>query len=103
MDEGAGAGEGRPPGRTGLRLCNLVAQSSCSTEGGLQAGGGEGINGEGNGAVGANLLQGLQEPDSGHRAGDRDGSADAGNRQITRLLSGNDLCRLSRSEERRVG
>src|SRR5208282_3706246 len=40
--------------------------------------GGEGSDGEGNGAVGADLLQGLQEPDPGHRAGDRDGSADAG-------------------------
>src|ERR1019366_151895 len=96
MDEGAGAGEGRPPGRTGLRLCNLVAQSSCSAEGGRQAGGGEGINGERNGAVGADLLQGLQEPDSGHRTGNRDGGPDAGNRQITRLLSGDDLRRLSR-------
>ena len=36
------------------------------------------LTGKGRGAVGADLLQSLQEPDSRHRAGDRDGSADAG-------------------------
>src|ERR1039457_7101042 len=94
MDEGARASETRPPGRSALRLCNLVAQSSRAAEGGLPAGGGEGTDGKGRGAVGADLLQGLQEPDPGHRAGDRDGSADAGHGQISRLLSGDDLCRL---------
>ena len=38
MDEGAGASEAGAPGRAALRLCNLVAQSACSAEGGLQAG-----------------------------------------------------------------
>jgi hypothetical protein len=42
MDEGARAGEDRAPGRSALRLCNLVAQSARSAEGGLSAGGGEG-------------------------------------------------------------
>ncbi len=37
---------------------------------------------------------GLQEP--GHRAGDRDGSSDAGHGQIARLLSGDDLRGLPR-------
>ena len=39
-------------GRAGLRLCNLVAQSPRDAEGGVQAGGREGTDGEGNGAVG---------------------------------------------------
>src|ERR1039458_8902802 len=96
MDEGAGASEDRAPGRSGLRLRNLVAQSSKAAEGGLQAGSGEGTDREGNGAVGADLLQGLQEPDPGHRAGDRDGSSDAGHGQIAWLLSGDDLRRFPR-------
>src|ERR1019366_1227895 len=94
MDEGAGASEDRAPGRSGLRLCNLVAQSARHAEGGFQASSGEGTDREGNGAVGAYLLQGLQEPSPGHRAGDRDGSPYAGHGQIAWLLSGNDLRRL---------
>ena len=35
------------------------------------------------------------EPDSSNRAGDRDRGNDAGQRQITRLLPGDDLRRLS--------
>jgi hypothetical protein len=58
--------------------CNLVAQGPKAAKGGLQAGGGEGTDGEGNRAVGADLLQSLQEPDPGCRAGDQDGSPDAG-------------------------
>src|ERR1700676_1587806 len=94
MDEGARASEGRAPGRSALRLCNLVAQGSKAAEGGLQAGGGEGTDGKGNGAVGADLLQSLQEPDSGHRTGDRDGGSDARHGQTPRLLFGDDLRRL---------
>src|ERR1035441_5626155 len=94
MDEGAGASETRPPGRSALRLCNLVAQSSRTAEGGLPAGSGEGTDGKGDGTVRADLLQGLQEPDPGHRAGDRDGSPDAGHGQIAWLLPGDDLRRL---------
>jgi hypothetical protein len=45
-------------------------------------------------AVGANLLQGLQKPDSSDRAGDRDRNPNAWHGQIARLLSGDDLCRL---------
>ena len=37
------------------------------------------------------LLQDVQEPDSGDRAGDRDRGLDAGLGQIPRLLSGDDL------------
>jgi hypothetical protein len=86
MDEGTGTGEGGPEGWAALRLCNLVAQSSRSAERGLQAGSGEGTDGEGNGAVGADLLQGLQEPDPSDRAGNRDAGPDAGHGQIARLL-----------------
>src|ERR1017187_5006797 len=94
MDEGTGTGQGGPEGWAALRLCNLVAQSSCPAEGGLPTGGGEGTDGEGNGTVGADLLQSLQEPDSGDRAGNRDGSPDARYGQIARLLSRDDLRRL---------
>src|ERR1022692_1321452 len=94
MDEGARASETRPPGRSALRLCNLVAQSSRAAEGGLPAGGGEGTDGKGRGAVGADLLQGLQESDSGDRASNRDGSPDARDGQIARLLPGDDLRRF---------
>jgi hypothetical protein len=77
MDEGPGIGKNRTPGRSGLRLCNLVAQSSRTAEGGLQACSGEGTDGKGRGTVAVDLLQGLHEPDFGDRAGDRDGSPDA--------------------------
>src|SRR6266550_1804707 len=91
MDEGAGAGKDRAPGRAALRLCNLVAQSAPDAEGGLQAGGGEGADWEGNGALGADLLQDLQEPDPGDRAGDRNCRPDARLRQIARLLPRDDM------------
>jgi len=39
-------------------------------------------------------FQSLQEPDSGHRAGAGNRRSDAGNRQIARLLPGDDLCGL---------
>jgi hypothetical protein len=42
----------------------------------------------------------LQEPDPGHRAGDRDGSPDTGHRQIARLLSGDDMRGLPRGSAR---
>src|ERR1039457_4680567 len=94
MDEGTGTGQGGPEGWAALRLCNLVAQSSRPAEGGLQAGGGEGTDGQGNTPAGPDLLQGLQEPDPGDRADDRDRSLDAGHGQITRLPFGDDLRRL---------
>src|SRR5260370_14450576 len=94
LDEGAGVGEARAERRATLRLCNLVAQSPGDAEGGLQAGGGEGTDGEGNRAVGADLLQSLQEPDPGDRASHRNGGPNAGHGQITQLLSGDDLRRL---------
>ncbi len=46
MDEGAAAGETGAPGRSALRFCNLVAQSSRPAEGGLQARGGKGTTGK---------------------------------------------------------
>jgi hypothetical protein len=63
-------------------------------------GSGEGTDGKGRGAVGTDLLQGLQEPDPGHRAGDRGGSTNARHGQIARILSGNDLCGFSRGGAR---
>ena len=52
-----------------LRLCNLVAQSRGTTEGGIQAGGGAAPDGERDRALGADLLQGVQEPAASDRAG----------------------------------
>src|SRR5208282_6070460 len=98
MDEragAAGASEDRAPRWSALRLCNLVAQSARDAEGGLQACSGEGVDGKGRGAGGVDLFQGLQNPDSRYRAGDRDGSSDAGHGQFARLLPGDDLRRLS--------
>jgi len=43
------------------------------------------------GTVGNYLLQAVQDPDSGHRVGDGDGSFDAGHEQVEGLLSGDDL------------
>ena len=53
------------------------------------------LTGTGRRAVGADLLQSLQEPDPGDRAGDRYGGSDAGDGQIAWLLSGDDLRGLS--------
>ena len=39
MDQGDGTSEGRAAGRSGVRLCNLVAQSQRTAQGGIQAGG----------------------------------------------------------------
>src|SRR5208282_838025 len=60
----------------------------------ITSGGGEGTDGKGRGTVRVDLLQGLQEPDSGDRTGNRNGSPNAGHGQIARLLSGDDLRRL---------
>ena len=46
MDEGERAGEGSAPGRAGVRLCNLVAQSQGATQGGVQAGSGTHLTGK---------------------------------------------------------
>ena len=88
-------------GWAGVRLCNLAAQSALTAEGRVQAGGGEGTDGAGIGTVGDYLLQAVQDPDSGGRAGDRDGSIDAGNGQVTRLLPGDDLRGLPGGSEPR--
>ena len=57
-------------GWAGVRLCNLAAQGALTAEGSVQAGGGEGTDGAGIGTVGDYLLQAVQDPDSGGRAGD---------------------------------
>ena len=54
-------------------------------------GGGERTNQAGIGTEGDYLLQAVQEPDPGDRAGDEDGGLDAGSGQVARLLPGNDL------------
>src|SRR5438067_833696 len=102
MDEGIGVGEGCPEGWAGVRLCNLAAQGALATKRSVQAGGGKGTHRAGIGTMGDYLLQALQDPDSDRRAGDREGGFDAGYGQITWVLPGNDLCRLSgRSQSRR--
>ena len=47
--------------------CNLAAQSPTDAQGGVPAGSGEGTDGQAQRAVGADLFQGLQEPDPGLR------------------------------------
>jgi hypothetical protein len=54
----------------------------------------ERTNRKGRRAVRTDLLQSLQKPGPGDRAGDRDSSSDARVRQIAGLLPGDDLCRL---------
>lgn len=78
LDEGIGIGESGAEGWAGLRLCNLVAQSSGDAQGPVQAGGGESTDRAGKRAMEDYLLQTVPKPDSGHRARDRDGSSDAG-------------------------
>src|ERR1700722_10838972 len=95
MDEGTGVGESGPEGWAGVRLCNLAAQSALNAERRVQAGSRAGADGAGIGTVGDYLLQVVQDPDSSGRAGDRNSSIDAGHGQVTRVLSGDDLCRLS--------
>ena len=65
-------------GRAALRLCNLVHKARELPKEDFRREVEKELTGKGRGAVGADLLQSLQEPDSGYRAGDRDGSADAG-------------------------
>ena len=66
LGERAGAGQAGQEGQAALRLCNLVAQSSGDAQRGVQAGGREGTDGKGNGAVGDYLLQTLPEPDASY-------------------------------------
>ena len=54
---------------TGVRLCNLAAQSALNGKGSVQVGGGEGAN-RGIGTLGDYLFQAVQDPNSGGRAGD---------------------------------
>src|SRR5207245_281453 len=96
LDKRAGTGQARQePGWAGLRLCNLVAQSSRAAKRTVPARGRKRAYREGNRALGDHLFQALQKPDPGHRAGAGNGSSDAGKRPLPRLLPGNDLCGLS--------
>jgi hypothetical protein len=54
------------------------AQSARDAVRTIPARGRKGAHGKGRGALGPDLLQGVQEPDSCDRAGDRDGGSDAG-------------------------
>src|ERR1035438_3308131 len=63
MEQGPGVGQTRAPGRAALRLCNLAAQSQTDAQGGVPAGSGERADGQGQRALGADLFQGLEEPD----------------------------------------
>src|SRR5205807_3812037 len=92
VDEGAGAGQAGEKGWAAFRLCNLVAPSEGDAKRRVPAGGREGTKRAGNGAVGDCLFQTVREPDSSRGEGNRDGCSDARNRQVSRLLSGNDLC-----------
>src|SRR5207245_10307615 len=96
LDERAGAGEaGQEQGWAGVRLCNLVAQSSRAAKRTVPARGREGAYRERNRTLGDYLFQTLQKPDPSHRASARDGGSDAGKRPLPRLLSRDDLCGLA--------
>src|SRR5207302_6950087 len=95
LDERVGTGKaGEEEGWAGIRLCNLVAQSSSPAERRVPARGGKGADRERNRTLGDYLFQTLQEPDPGDRAGAGNCGADAGKRSLPRLLSGDDLCGL---------
>src|SRR5580704_13123933 len=84
VDQGCGVGKNCEEGPAGLRLCNLVAQSPRDEHGAVQARGRERVDRTRNRTVGDCLLQVVQEPTAGGRAGDRGRSIDAGNGQIPR-------------------
>ena len=80
-------------------MCHLVAQSTRTTEGRVQAGSLEAPDWEGNRAVGNPLFQGVQEPTACHRASARNSGTDARKRQVTRILPGDDLRGFSGGSE----
>src|SRR5271157_1269155 len=92
MDQGAGVGQAGTAAGAALRKCNLAAQGPTDAQGGVPAGSREGADGPRQRTVGADLFQGLQEPDPGHRAGDRNSGFDARVGQVSGLLLGDDLC-----------
>jgi hypothetical protein len=59
MDEGPGVGQTGAAAGSALRKCNLVAQSPPNAKRGVQKGSGEGVDRQGQRAVGADLFQGL--------------------------------------------
>jgi hypothetical protein len=85
----------RREGGRAVRKCTLGAQGASAAERRVQAGGRTTPNGKGNGGVGDPLLQALQEPATGPCESPRNGRIDARNRQVARLLLGNDLCGFS--------
>jgi hypothetical protein len=92
LDQRAGTGEAGETKRwAGVRLCNLVAQSPGTSQRRVPARSGKGADRKRYRTSGDRLFQALQEPDSSGRAGDRDRSSDAWQRQIARLLPGDDL------------
>ena len=69
----------RRDGQT-LRLCTLGAQSPGDAEGRVQTGGRKTPDRQGDRALGDHLLQAVQEPVAGDRAGAGNGRPDAGQR-----------------------
>src|ERR1017187_9375824 len=57
MDQGAGVDQAGTPAGAALRKCNLAAQSPTDAQGGVPAGSGEGADGQGQRAFGANLFK----------------------------------------------
>ena len=78
--------------RDGQELdCPTWLHSALTAKRPVEARGGDGADGVGAGPVGVYLLQAVHDPDSGHRAGDRGGSFDAGYGQVPELVPGDDL------------
>ena len=100
MDQGDGTSQGGAEGWTGVRLCTLGAQShERCRERNSNARSIEAPDRQGNRAVGDPLFQGLQEPTACNRAGARNSGSDAWERQVARLLPGDDLCGFSGGSE----
>jgi hypothetical protein len=68
-DEGVGVGE-IAGGMVGSSIAQPGCTSALTAKGSVQAGGGAGTNRAGKGTVGDYLLQAVQDPDSGGRAGE---------------------------------
>ena len=99
LDQSDGTSEGGEEGWSEGRLCNLVAQSSRTPQGGFQTRGLEAPDRQRNGTMGDSLFQGVQEAIACHRVGTRNSGSEAWERQVARLLLGDNLCRFSGGSE----
>src|SRR5437667_10871993 len=72
-------------------MCNLVAQGHVTPETRIQRGSGKTSDRPRERTLGSDLLQDVQEPTGGGRASSRNRRAHAENKQVARILPGDDL------------